>query len=555
MQCGHHGDGHGRPPGPSAGGVVTGGVEGGAHHHGPHRPEVVEDALPVAPAARAPGSGTVDVAAPPAVVVHPSVVGIQPVHRATRPLLVVAEHPRRVGRIIGVGGPLGGVGVHGGTQTHKRWQSPVHPLEVDHHKQLDGDAQLREVGRQVHRLHPLHRPGVVDRLQNGGQAACRTVGPARGAAVGVVGIGGQGVRWVGDAGGRDPRRWSRQRSQGAGRHGCRQLGPGEGQVVDRNGGRSDDHRHRGAALVVGLGIAGGVVSRPHHQGARTGIVGQDHLPVQPAPGVTGMVAPRGATVGAVVVHPVVVDVESVHEVGVGVRPPSRHVVIGDRRKVVHLGTSHGQGIERGSEAGDCRKPPIGPLGVDDSQHLLVEGHRVEPGREPHGSHPLPSPGPVDGVQGHLFAAGGVVESGDGAALEVDGRSSHGGGRVSVARRPSQRQPAGGAEGGSQYQQQRHQHPGGGGEADGRASDAAVAGLAASAHRDRVPRHSSGSRSTGGAGPVRSRSGAGQEPVVTFGSLGRPSTRSPTMFRWISAVPPQMVSLREKKKEACRSLTG
>jgi hypothetical protein len=42
---------------------------------------------------------------------------------------------------------------------------------------------------------------------------------------------------------------------------------------------------------------------------------------------------------------------------------------------------------------------------------------------------------------------------------------------------------------------------------------------------------------------------------TFGSLGSPSTRSPMMLRWISAVPPQMVSDLEKKNEACRSLTG
>ena len=34
----------------------------------------------------------------------------------------------------------------------------------------------------------------------------------------------------------------------------------------------------------------------------------------------------------------------------------------------------------------------------------------------------------------------------------------------------------------------------------------------------------------------------------LGSLGRPSTRSPTMLRWISAVPPQIVSEREKKNE-------
>ncbi len=48
---------------------------------------------------------------------------------------------------------------------------------------------------------------------------------------------------------------------------------------------------------------------------------------------------------------------------------------------------------------------------------------------------------------------------------------------------------------------------------------------------------------------------GQAGAAGLGSLGRPSTRSPTMFRWISAVPPQMVSEREKKKDAWRSLTG
>ena len=47
----------------------------------------------------------------------------------------------------------------------------------------------------------------------------------------------------------------------------------------------------------------------------------------------------------------------------------------------------------------------------------------------------------------------------------------------------------------------------------------------------------------------------QPAATALGSFGRPSTRSPTMLRWISAVPPQMVSDREKKNEACRSLTG
>ncbi len=43
--------------------------------------------------------------------------------------------------------------------------------------------------------------------------------------------------------------------------------------------------------------------------------------------------------------------------------------------------------------------------------------------------------------------------------------------------------------------------------------------------------------------------------VGLGSLGSPSTRSPTMFRWISADPPQIVSEREKKKSDWRLLTG
>ena len=48
---------------------------------------------------------------------------------------------------------------------------------------------------------------------------------------------------------------------------------------------------------------------------------------------------------------------------------------------------------------------------------------------------------------------------------------------------------------------------------------------------------------------------GQPEVAGLGSFGSPRTRSPTMFRWISAVPPQMVSDLEKKNWACRSLTG
>ena len=47
----------------------------------------------------------------------------------------------------------------------------------------------------------------------------------------------------------------------------------------------------------------------------------------------------------------------------------------------------------------------------------------------------------------------------------------------------------------------------------------------------------------------------QPAATALGSLGRPRTRSPTMLRWISAVPPQIDSERLKKKDACRSLTG
>src|SRR6478609_3947242 len=41
----------------------------------------------------------------------------------------------------------------------------------------------------------------------------------------------------------------------------------------------------------------------------------------------------------------------------------------------------------------------------------------------------------------------------------------------------------------------------------------------------------------------------------LGSFGRPSTRSPTMLRWISAVPPQIVSDREKKNADIIGLTS
>ena len=41
----------------------------------------------------------------------------------------------------------------------------------------------------------------------------------------------------------------------------------------------------------------------------------------------------------------------------------------------------------------------------------------------------------------------------------------------------------------------------------------------------------------------------------FGSRGRPNTFSPTMFRWIWLVPPQMVSERLKKNDDIIGLTG
>ena len=50
-------------------------------------------------------------------------------------------------------------------------------------------------------------------------------------------------------------------------------------------------------------------------------------------------------------------------------------------------------------------------------------------------------------------------------------------------------------------------------------------------------------------------GAGQSPAGGLGSLGSPSTRSPTMLRWIWLVPPQIVSDREKKNADIIGLTG
>ena len=56
-------------------------------------------------------------------------------------------------------------------------------------------------------------------------------------------------------------------------------------------------------------------------------------------------------------------------------------------------------------------------------------------------------------------------------------------------------------------------------------------------------------------PARDRATPPGQDVGGFGSRGRPRTRSPTMFRWISAVPPQIVSDREKKNADIIWLTG
>jgi hypothetical protein len=47
---------------------------------------------------------------------------------------------------------------------------------------------------------------------------------------------------------------------------------------------------------------------------------------------------------------------------------------------------------------------------------------------------------------------------------------------------------------------------------------------------------------------------GQE-ATGLGSFGNPSTRSPTMLRWIWLVPPQIVSERLKKNDDCNTEAG
>ena len=79
-------------------------------------------------------------------------------------------------------------------------------------------------------------------------------------------------------------------------------------------------------------------------------------------------------------------------------------------------------------------------------------------------------------------------------------------------------------------------------------------LLAAADRGHQHRRQRGRRTdpgTPGDGQLRPHEVAGSGR----GSLGSPSTRSPTMLRWISAVPPQIVSDREKKNDAWRSSTG
>jgi hypothetical protein len=65
------------------------------------------------------------------------------------------------------------------------------------------------------------------------------------------------------------------------------------------------------------------------------------------------------------------------------------------------------------------------------------------------------------------------------------------------------------------------------------------------------------RGPSSAWPDRQLTGDSGSPAIRqagFGSLGRPRTRSPTMLRWISAVPPQMVSDRLRRRTMPGALT-
>ena len=215
-----------------------------------------------------PAAGAVEVAAAPPVVVHPAVVGVEPVHRPARPLLVVTQHP------VGSGGSLAG------RRPWRRWRP--------------GRRSARRTAAGPGRPAPGRRPqsswtGMVSSAKSAGATIGLTPSAARALSTAARTAArhrpsrrcpgrrspgcsrGRRDRCGAGRGCRSPRCPTRGEPAGAG---CRSPDGRRGLVPGvRPGYRSgrwtvpSTRAIDGPPLSSVLGVAGGVVGRPHHQRA------------------------------------------------------------------------------------------------------------------------------------------------------------------------------------------------------------------------------------------------------------------------------------------------
>ena len=210
-----------------------------------------------------------------------------------------------------------------------------------------------------------------------------------------------------------------------------------------------------------------------------------------------------------------------HLLALGVRGVDalRAVLAGDRDPQVAGQRQHGRRLLRRVDPDDQDRvgPPTGRLTVEEGPGVGVLAGDVLPAVRPHDQEvrglARRDVGQVDVVGLDLTEPPGAVRDPDRGAGETD----------------------------DEHDTQREQQPLGPGATGSRG----VAAL-----RNHGGHHASRA--------LRPRSRAPAAPgqdVGGFGSRGRPRTRSPTMLRWISAVPPQIVSDREKKNADIIWLTG
>ncbi len=179
------------------------------------------------------------------------------------------------------------------------------------------------------------------------------------------------------------------------------------------------------------------------------------MTVGPAPRGLTAAAPGHATVLAVVVHPLVVGVESVVDRadplrvdrGIGPTRPGRQA----RR----VGALLRLLVERRRQAGERGQVAVDALAVDGHEELLGYRELGEVGRQQHRAQAFCGPGVVDGLQRDPQAGDGGVCADGGADVGIVRRRGHRVRRVRGA--AGGRGPAGRAPGQQQGQTHRHRH--------------------------------------------------------------------------------------------------